>query len=101
MLLWTAASGVVLYWFEGKYSLSLLGWCVAFGFVSGQLGQRGVNHVLQKTGRPSYVIFLLGFIIAVSDILIATFSIILMAKGKEEMGFDISGFLCTPSTSNK
>ena len=101
MILWTAASGVTLYWFEGKYSSSLLGWCVAFGFVSGQIGQRGVNHVLRRTGRPSYVIFLLGSIIALAVVLITFFSIVLLASGKEDMGFDISGFLCTPSSSHK
>lgn len=31
--------------------------------LSGQMGQRGVNYVLKKTGRPSYVIFLLGAIV--------------------------------------
>lgn len=40
----------------------------AIGFVSGQLGQRGVNKVLAATGRPSIVVLLLGAIIGLACI---------------------------------
>ena len=41
---------------------------ICFGFVSGQAGQKGVNKVLEMTGRKSFVILLLGSIIAVACI---------------------------------
>lgn len=55
MILWTAFSGVVAYGADDHLGAELACCCVAIGFVSGQLGQRGVNAVLKKTGRPSYV----------------------------------------------
>ena len=101
MILWTAASGVVLYVFAGKLSTSLLIWCVFWGFLSGQLGQRGVNHVLKKTGRPSYVIFLLGGVIGVAVLAIVSGFVAGVATGSEDMGdFDVSAFLCTPKNSH-
>jgi len=36
------------------------------GFVSGQIGQNGVQAVLKKTGRPSVVVLLLGGIIGLA-----------------------------------
>ena len=36
------------------------------GFVSGQVGQRGVTAALKKTGRPSLVVLLLGGIIGLA-----------------------------------
>ena len=63
MILWTAFSGVVAYGADDHLGAELACSCVAVGFVSGQLGQRLVNAVLKKTGRPSYVVFLLGAII--------------------------------------
>lgn len=63
MILFTATSGVILYLFSGNLGWQLAVCCVSFGFVSGQLGQHGVNWILKKTGRPSYVIFLLAGIV--------------------------------------
>lgn len=66
MILWTALSGVVQYWFAGKIGLQFIFYGVAIGFVSGQMGQRIVDAALKKSGRPSYVIFLLGSIVLVA-----------------------------------
>lgn len=63
MILFTATSGVILYLFSGNLGWQLAVCCVFFGFISGQLGQHGVNWILKKTGRPSYVIFLLAGIV--------------------------------------
>ena len=64
MIMWTATSGVILYIFAGKLNPQLALYCICIGFCSGQLGQFGVNRVIKKTGRPSYVIYLLFGIIA-------------------------------------
>lgn len=63
MILFTALSGVVQYVSQDKLGWQLMLFCIGIGFVSGQLGQRLVNKVIKKTGRPSYVIFLLAAII--------------------------------------
>lgn len=68
MILWTAASGVVQYAFAGKIGWEFIAYGVVVGFVSGQIGQRGVDRMLKKSGRPSYVIFLLGGIVLVACI---------------------------------
>jgi len=68
MILWTATSGVIQYYAAGKLGWEFMIWFMAFGFVSGQLGQRGVNKVLKQTGRPSIVVLLLGSIIGVACI---------------------------------
>mmetsp|Transcript_19470 Transcript_19470/g.60001 ORF Transcript_19470/g.60001 Transcript_19470/m.60001 type:complete len:567 (+) Transcript_19470:37-1737(+) len=99
MILWTAASGVVLYYEAGLISPAFIVWCVFWGFFSGQLGQRGVNHVIKKTGRPSYVIFLLGSIIGVACATITLGFIARTAQGDVDTKFNISGFLCTKSNS--
>ena len=81
MILWTAFSGVVIYGVDDHLGAQLAVWCVGFGFVSGQIGQRMVNTILKKTGRPSYVVFLLGSIIGAACIAMATTLIIKMSIG--------------------
>lgn len=87
MILWTATSGCIQYYYAGKLGWKFLLYFVGFGFISGQLGQRLVNkvypsrahpqgtrtltanppmQVLRMTGRPSYVVLLLGGIIVLA-----------------------------------
>jgi len=63
-ILWTASSSTILWWTSGNIHWQLMLWVFCFGFVSGQIGRHGINKVIKETGRPSYVIFLLGTIIA-------------------------------------
>lgn len=65
-ILWTAGSGTILWVFSQNLGWQLMCWMICWGFVSGQIGQRMVDGVLKKTGRPSYVIFLLGSIIGMA-----------------------------------
>jgi len=81
MILWTACSGVVLYISDERLGWQLMCVCVSVGFVSGQLGQRLVNTVLKKTGRPSYVVFLLGAIIGTATVAMAAGMIVKFAQG--------------------
>jgi uncharacterized membrane protein YfcA len=66
MILWTAMSGVIQYYLAGKLGLQFVLFFACFGFVSGQLGQKGVNRILKRTGRPSIVVLLLGGIIGLA-----------------------------------
>ena len=81
MILWTAFTGVVIYGVDDHLGAELALWCVGFGFISGQIGQRLVNTMLKKTGRPSYVVFLLGSIIGLATVAMATTLIVKMAQG--------------------
>jgi len=81
MILWTAFSGVVIYGVDGKLGAELAIWCVGFGFISGQIGQRLVNAVLKKTGRPSYVVFLLGSIIGAACVAMTCMMVVKMVTG--------------------
>ena len=66
MILWTAVSGVVQYYYAGKLGWQFMALFAGVGFVSGQIGQNGVQAVLKKTGRPSVVVLLLGGIIGLA-----------------------------------
>ena len=66
MILWTAISGVVQYYYAGKLGWQFMAFFMSVGFVSGQIGQRGVTAALKKTGRPSLVVLLLGGIIGLA-----------------------------------
>merc|ERR1719199_1282828 len=81
MILWTAFTGVVIYGVDDHLGAELALWCVGFGFISGQIGQRLVNTMLKKTGRPSYVVFLLGSIIGAACTAMAITLITKMAAG--------------------
>ena len=81
MILWTAFTGVVIYGVDDHLGAELALWCVGFGFISGQIGQRLVNTMLKKTGRPSYVVFLLGSIIGLACLAMATTLVIKMVTG--------------------
>jgi len=81
MILFTAFSGVIIYYVDDHIGTQLMFYCIAFGFVSGQIGQRLVNAVLKKTGRPSYVVFLLGSIIGAACISMGITLVVKMAAG--------------------
>ena len=85
MILWTATSGVVQYAMADKLGLQFAATFAAVGFVSGQLGQRGVNKVLAATGRPSIVVLLLGAIIGLACIVMT------LSTGLELAGIPLSG----------
>ena len=114
MILWTAFTGVVIYGVDDHLGAELALWCVAFGFISGQVGQRLVNTVLKKTGRPSYVVFLLGAIICLACLAMATTLVVKMVTGDYDANDVIeqnetiathlfylgSGFGCTEKVHN-
>jgi uncharacterized membrane protein YfcA len=98
MILWTAISGVVQYAMAGKLGLQFILYGIVVGFVSGQLGQRGVDSMLKKFGRPSYVIFLLGGIVATACIAMTCTGVWKLAEGLAEgkniLQFDTYDFEC-------
>lgn len=76
MILFTAASGVIQYMCAGYLEWKPALACISIGFVSGQIGQRGVTSLLKKSGRPSYVIFLLGGVVALACCTMTTMGLI-------------------------
>merc|ERR1712118_23757 len=103
--------GVVIYGIDGHLGAELAGWCIAFGIISGQLGQTIVSTVLKKTGRPSYVVFLLASIIAFACCAIGTTLIFKLAQGdydandkveeNEKLFYFGSDFGCDSSSSSE
>lgn len=107
MILFTAASGVAQYAAAGKLGWQLCLFCVGIGFVSGQLGQRGVNKVIKATGRPSYVIFLLAGIISLACASMAIAGIARIAidladgmSAEELFEFSTDSFTCNDDGSS-
>mmetsp|Transcript_2554 Transcript_2554/g.9811 ORF Transcript_2554/g.9811 Transcript_2554/m.9811 type:complete len:581 (-) Transcript_2554:482-2224(-) len=97
-ILWTAGSSTILWLFGGNLGWQLLVWQMGWGFVSGQLGQHMVDSVLKKTGRPSFVIFLLGAIIGTACVAMVTSGIVTIsmeaARNKPIFYLDKREFRC-------
>ena len=87
------------YWVAGKIHWSFILYFAAFGFASGQIGQKGVDKVLKKTGRPSYVVFLLAFIIMAACITMTANGIVAAIEqhndGENLFKFSTEDFTCT------
>jgi len=88
MILFTAMGGSVKYLTIGKLPWRMFVWFATIGAIGGQTGQRVVSKVIQRTGRPSYVVFILGGIIGVAVIVMTTFGII-AAVEDANCGIDI------------
>merc|ERR1712032_570952 len=98
MILWTALSGVVQYAFAGKLGWQFILYGVVIGLVSGQLGQQLVDAALKRSGRPSFVIFLLGGIVLLACVAMTCtgiYKLVLgIVEGDEIFKFDTYDFEC-------
>jgi len=72
MILFTALAGTVQYLAVGKLSWRMFVWFGIIGAIGGQTGQRVVKKLILKTGRPSLVVFILGIIIALAVVIMAS-----------------------------
>lgn len=72
MILFTALASAVQYFAVGRLGWQFALWFALIGAIGAQTGQRVVKKIVHKTGRPSVVIFLLGSIISLSVIVMAT-----------------------------
>ena len=89
MILFTALGGTVKYLAVGRLPWRFLLWFGSIGVLGGQTGQRLVKKLIQRTGRPSIVVFLLGTIIALAVIIMATMGIVNGVKARDaEIGRD-------------
>jgi uncharacterized membrane protein YfcA len=75
MILFTAFGGTVKYLAVGKLPWRYLLWFGCIGALGGQVGQRVVKKVLLRTGRPSIVVLLLGSIIGLAVIVMASMGV--------------------------
>jgi len=73
MILFTAMGGSVKYLTIGKLPWRHFLWFGTIGIVGGQTGQQVVKKIILRTGRPSYVVFILGGIIGFAVIIMTTF----------------------------
>lgn len=96
MILWTACSGVIQYYYAGKLGWKFLCYFAFFGFISGQIGQQLVNRVLRRTGRPSIVVLLLGSIILLACIAMVSTGIlkVVATGGQDLFVFTTHDFTC-------
>ena len=66
MLMFTGFAGTTEYLAVGALPYKYLLWFGSIGALGGQVGQRVVRRLVERTGRPSYVVFLLGGVIALA-----------------------------------
>ena len=89
MILFTALGGTIKYLAVGRLPWRFLLWFGSIGVLGGQTGQRLVKKLIVRTGRPSIVVFLLGTIIALAVIIMATMGIVNGVKARDaEIGRD-------------
>ena len=88
MVLFTALGGAIKYLTLGKLPWRLFLWFCAIGALGGQTGQRLISKLIKRTGRASYVIFILGGIIGAAVIVMTIFGV-LKAIEEAECGVDI------------
>jgi len=88
MILFTAFGGTVKYLTIGKLGWQHFLWFGSIGVLGGQTGQRVVKRLIQKTGRPSYVVFILGGIIGLAVIIMTSFGLSRLVED-DQCGIDI------------
>jgi uncharacterized membrane protein YfcA len=71
MILFTALSSTLQYLAVGELPWRYALWFGAIGAIGGQTGQRVVKSYIDRTGRPSVVVILLGSIIGIGVIVMA------------------------------
>ena len=98
MILFTAISSVSQYFFAGHLGWQFFLWCLCFGFAAGVIGQFGVDAVLRKFQRPSYLVLLLGAIVVGAVIAMTITGSIKIAmesaEGQDIFNFDFEAFTC-------
>ena len=103
MILFTALGGTVKYLAVGKLPWQHLLWFGCIGALGGQAGQRVVKKVLLATGRPSIVVLLLGAIIGLAVVVMASMGIRAAAlradDGENLWLLDTTQFECDDGTN--
>ena len=98
MVLFTALGGAIKYLTLGKLPWRFFLWFGGLGALGGQTGQRLIAKLIKRTGRPSYVVFILGGIIGAAVVIMTIFGV-LKAVEEARCGVDIwevttEQFLC-------
>ena len=98
MVLFTALGGAIKYLTLGKLPWRFFLWFGGLGALGGQTGQRLIAKLIKRTGRPSYVVFILGGIIGAAVVIMTIFGV-LKAVEEAVCGVDIwvvttEQFLC-------
>lgn len=98
MILFTAFSSTVLYLTVGSLPWQFALWFGTIGAIGGQTGQRLVKQIVDRTGRPSIVVCLLGAIIGLAVVIMAVSGVANVLKdcreGKNIWAFDNDLFVC-------
>jgi len=99
MILFTALAGTVQYLAVKKLGWQYAVWFGCIGALGGQTGQRVVKRLIERTGRPSIVVLMLGSIIGLAVLITAISQAINVANeardGEDIFTFDTSLFVCS------
>jgi len=98
MILFTALAGTVQYLAVQKLGWQYALWFGCIGAAGGQTGQRIVKRLIERTGRPSIVVLMLGSIIGLAVLITATSTAVNVAgdakDGESIFYFDTDIFVC-------
>ena len=98
MILFTALSSTVQYLTVGSLPWRFALWFGSIGILGGQTGQRVVKRIIDRTGRPSIVVCLLGAMIGLAVIVMGTSGLVRILsesqEGKDIWAMDTDLFVC-------
>ena len=80
MIMFTTFSNSIIFILSGDLQISYGLWCAAWVVIGSTYGIKKVNALVQKTGRTSYVAFILVFVMVLSAIVIPVYGTITMLK---------------------
>lgn len=84
MILFTSFTACTSYWMFGLLEESYLPCMVTLGLCATLVGQLGINEVVKRTGRSSYIILSIGSVVGLSAVMMGAQTFFAMAMGKEE-----------------
>jgi uncharacterized membrane protein YfcA len=91
MIMCGSLSNSFLYVMAGYLNIGFAFWCGAFVAVGTAIGIKSINGIIKKTGKTSYLAFLLVLVIAISAIVVPIFGGIQMVQDSND-GEDIWKF---------
>jgi len=90
MILFTSVSAIVQFLVLGKLLLDYGIWFAIVGFLSSFAGQTGINYLMKKYNKSSYIVFAIAAVIGVSTVLLVITGLMELVSNVKEgvsMGF--------------
>jgi len=95
MITFTSSSAVIQYLFMGLIPWTFGVWYFIFGVIASFIGQTGLDYIIRRYQKVSYITFLIGFVTLLSTAGLVLVGIIKIVNAQEQLSFRS---LCSVST---